>query len=110
MTTAFEVEITEAAERDLQTIFEDVLTRTSAAAAERLLDALIEAVATLESFPDRGAVPSELAELGLRDFRQLVVQTYRLIYRVLGKTVFVMVIADGRQDMQRLLERRLLED
>jgi len=28
---------------------------------------------------------------------------------VIGKTVFVMVIADGRRDMQRVLERRLLE-
>lgn len=109
MTTAFKVEITEAAEHDLQAIFDDG-TRTSATAAERLLDALLEAVATLESFPDCGAVPSELVQLGIQDFRQLVVQTYRLNYRVLGKTVFVVVIADGRQDMQRLLERRLLED
>jgi toxin ParE1/3/4 len=109
MTSTFRVEITEAAEHDLQAIFEHVWTRTSAEAAERLLDSLVEAIATLESLPDRGAVPAELAELGLREFRQLVVQTYRLIYRVLGKTVVVLVIADGRQDMQRLLERRLLE-
>ena len=110
MTAGFKVEITEAAERDLQAIFEEVWTRTSAGAAERLLDALLEAVATLESLPDRGSVPAELAELGIRDFRQLVIQTYRLIYRVIGRSVFVMIIADGRQDMQQLLERRLLED
>jgi toxin ParE1/3/4 len=40
----------------------------------------------------------------------LVVHVYRLIYRVLERRVIVMVVADGRQDMQRLLQRRLLED
>jgi toxin ParE1/3/4 len=33
---------------------------------------------------------------------------YRLIYRLVNDTVFNMVKADGRRDMQALLERRLL--
>jgi toxin ParE1/3/4 len=109
MTKRYEVEITEAAERDLQAIFDDLQDRASPAVAERFLDQLLEAVATLERLPDRGAVPAELAELGVRDFRQLVIETYRLIYRVFANKVFVMLVADGRQDMQRILERRLLE-
>lgn len=55
-------------------------------------------------------MPGELAPLGIKDFRQLVFQTYRVIYRVVANGAFVLVIADGRQDMQTLLERRLLED
>lgn len=109
MTRSYAVEITEAAERDLQAIFEDLHARASAAVAERFLDQMLEAVASLERLPDRGSVPAELAELGVRDFRQLVVETYRLIYRVLTGKVVVMLVADGRQDMQRILERRLLE-
>jgi hypothetical protein len=31
-----------------------------------------------------------------------------VIYRVVDPMVFILVIADGRQDMQRLLEQRLL--
>lgn len=110
MSAKFAVQITEAAEIDLQQIIQAVAERASALSAERLLDGLLVCVSTLETFPDRGSVPSELSELGVKDFRQLVFQTYRVIYRVLGKNVFVLVIADGRQDMQRLLERRLLED
>jgi toxin ParE1/3/4 len=53
-------------------------------------------------------VPKELDALGIREFRQILVESYRLIYRLSGKIVFVMVIADGRRDMQALLERRLL--
>ena len=73
-----------------------------------LLDRLLAAIETLETFPLRGSVPRELDALGIREFRQILVEPYRLIYRVVGKTVFVMVIADGRRDMQALLERRLL--
>ena len=76
--------------------------------AESLLNELLDCASTLEHFPDRGSVPSELAQLGIRGFRQLIFQTYRLIYRVTGGSVFVHVIADGRRDMQQLLERRLL--
>lgn len=108
MSTAFAVEITEAAEQDLRDIVGDISRRTSARAADRLLDDLLECVGALERFPERGAFPDELAELGIKDFRQLFFQNYRLIYRVIGKRVVVMVIADGRQDLQRVLERRLL--
>ena len=34
---------------------------------------------------------------------------YRIIYRVLDKDVYVLLIFDGRRDMQSLLQRRLLD-
>ena len=80
----------------------------SAEQAGLLLGRLLAAIETLETFPLRGSVPKELDALGIREFRQILVEPYRLIYRLSGKTVFVMVIADGRRDMQTLLERRLL--
>lgn len=81
---------------------------SSADDADSLLDALIEKIDTLETFPLHGAIPKELETLGMGEFRQVLLSPYRLIYRVIGKKVFVSVIADGRRDMQALLERRLL--
>jgi toxin ParE1/3/4 len=54
-------------------------------------------------------VPGELETLGIREFRQLLFAPYRLIYRIAADSVYVLVIADGRRDMQTLLERRLLQ-
>jgi toxin ParE1/3/4 len=34
---------------------------------------------------------------------------YRIIYRVMAENVYFLVIADGRRDMQALLQRRLLK-
>jgi toxin ParE1/3/4 len=43
-----------------------------------------------------------------REYRQTFFKAYRLIYRVIGRRVYAYLIADGRRDMQALLEQRLL--
>ncbi|WEK45166.1 MAG: type II toxin-antitoxin system RelE/ParE family toxin [Candidatus Andeanibacterium colombiense] len=105
---SFEVELTRDAEDDLEAIHAWLAEHRSAKDADALLDGLLEAVGTLEQFPLRGSVPAELDAFGVREYRQVLFAPYRLIYRVIGTTVFVFVIADGRRDMQALLERRLL--
>jgi toxin ParE1/3/4 len=105
---AYEVRLTPGAEEDLEAIYDYLAGHRGADDAEALLDRLLTKVGTLERFPMRGSVPKELAPLGIREFRQIVVPPFRLIYRVIGDTVFVTLIADGRRDMQALLARRLL--
>lgn len=104
----FDVRLTAGAERDLEELHRYLVEHRSRAEAGALLDAMLGVIETLEEFPLRGPVPKELDALGLREFRQLLLPPYRLIYRVAGSTVHVSVIADGRRDMQALLERRLL--
>lgn len=103
-----EVRLTAGAERDLATLHDYIATHRSPAEADALLDVLIERVVALEMLPMRGSVPEELATLGITEFRQVLLPPYRIIYRVYATTVFIMLIADGRRDMQALLERRLL--
>jgi toxin ParE1/3/4 len=105
----FAVELTQGAEDDLEAIHAWLAEDRSPDDADALLDRLLEAVGTLERFPQRGSVPQELQALGITEFRQLLLTPYRLIYRVAGDTVYVFVIVDGRRDMQALLERRLLQ-
>jgi toxin ParE1/3/4 len=104
----FEVRLTQGAEDDLERLHDYLAEHRSLAEADALLEAILGKAAALERFPDRGAVPKELAGLGIRDFRQILMAPYRIFYRVTGEAVFVVLIADGRRDMQALLERRLL--
>lgn len=104
----YEVVLTAGAEADLEALFDFVAENRSPEQADALLNDILAAVESLEAWPDRGAVPKELDALGIREFRQILVSPYRLIYRVIGMTVYVTVIADGRRDMQALLEQRLL--
>jgi hypothetical protein len=52
--------------------------------------------------------PNELSALGIREYRQRFFKPYQIIYRVMGKRVYIYLIADGRRDFQTLLARRLL--
>jgi len=104
----FEVELTHGAQGDLEDIHSYLCEQDASGAADRLLDGFLELVGTLEQFPMRGAIPRELEALGIKEYRQLLLKPYRIIYRIIGSTVFIFLIADGRRDMQSLLERRLL--
>ena len=47
--------------------------------------------------------------LGILEYREIFFKPYRIIYRVMDKNVYVLLIADGRRDMQTLLQKRLLD-
>lgn len=64
----------------------------------------------LSQFPERGSHPKELLALGIREYREILFKPYRIIYRIMDKNVYILLIADGRRDMQTLLQRRLLHD
>ncbi len=101
--------LTRSAERDLEGIYDYIAEHDSQENADYVLDKLLEVVETLSTFPERGSHPKELAALGIREYRQAFFKPYRIIYRVSGKQVFIYLIADGRRDMQTLLERRMLD-
>ena len=107
-TRKFQVELTEGAEDDLESIYRYIAENRSPDDAERLLDAFLDKIQALERYPLRGAVPKELESTGIREYRQVLLRPYRLIHRLENDTVFITIIADGRRDMQGLLERRLL--
>jgi len=106
--TRYEVLLTQGAEQDLESIHDYISEFYSVANANHLLDRLMEVVVGLGQFPERGSYPRELVALGIKDYRQTAFKPYRVIYRVLGSTVVIYLIVDGRRDMQSVLARRLL--
>lgn len=103
-----EVLLTRSAEQDLEDIYDYIAKYDSPENADYVLDKLMAVAETLSSFPERGAHPKELIALGIREYRQAYFKPYRIIYRTIGKQVFIYLIADGRRDMQSLLSRRML--
>jgi len=105
----FQVYLTRGAERDLEEIYDYIATHDSPENADLVLDKIEQTFQQLAEFPQRGNYPRELLALGIREFREVFFQPYRIIYRVLDDAVFVMLIVDGRRDMQTLLQHRLFE-
>ena len=106
---SFSVYLTGDAVRDLEEIYDYIAVHDSPRKAAHVLNQIEKTFVNLSEFPDRGAHPHDLLSIGIREYREVFFKPYRIIYRVLEKNVYVLVIADGRRDMQSLLERRLLE-
>ena len=105
----FSVLLTNDAARDLEDIYDYIELHDSRSKADHVLERIEKAFNSLSENPERGTYPRELIALGLREFRQVFFKPYRIIYRVMENKVYVLLIADGRRDMQKLLQRRLLK-
>jgi toxin ParE1/3/4 len=105
----FAVLLTKDAARDLNELYDYIAVHDSPQKADYVLGQIEKTFSTLSEFPERGVYPKELLELGIREYREIFFKPYRIIYRVMDKNVYVMLIVDGRRDMQSLLQRRLLD-
>jgi toxin ParE1/3/4 len=106
---SYQVLLTVHATVDLEDLYDYIGSHDAPEKADFFLDKIEETLASLADNPTRSSYPNELLTLGMREFRELYFKPYRLIYRVIEKPVYVIVIADGRRDMQSLLQRRLLQ-
>jgi len=66
------------------------------------------AAKNLKKNPTKGPLVPELYELGIVTYRQITVTPWRVLYRVENIEVRVLLIVDGRRDLQDLLLRRLI--
>ena len=108
MAIRYRVLLSSGAERDIEAIHAYIAMSDSPEKANYVLEELMATTNKLETMPDRGSYPKELVSLGIKEFRQIFFKPYRVIYRIMGKDVLVLVIADGRRDLQSTLTSRLL--
>jgi addiction module RelE/StbE family toxin len=106
---AYRVEWADVAGRDLLSIVEYLSERNPDAAASALKK-LEESAATLARNPSRGRVVPELSRIQLRDYRELIIRPYRLLYRIAGRRVLVLGIFDSRRSLEDVLLDRLLSE
>ena len=105
---AFTVLLTEDAVGDLGDIYTYISKHDSPKKAKYVLDQIEKKFISLNELPERGVYPKELLSLGISDYREIFFKPYRIIYRIDNKNVYIYLIADGRRDMQTLLQRRML--
>jgi len=84
-------------------------------AEEDSVDAALDVVCRLDrraeklvSLPKRGVVVPELLDIGVLQYRQLTERPWRILYRILGESVYVVAVVDSRRDMLAFLMQRLL--
>ena len=105
----FLVQLTDDATRDFEEIYDYIDQHDAPGRADHVLEQIEKSFNGLSEHPHRGNYPKELLDIGIREYREIFFKPYRIIYRVMENNVYVVVIADGRRDMQTLLQRRLLQ-
>ena len=106
---AYTVLLTQDAMDDLEAIYDYIYIHDSPDRADYVIGRIEETFGRLTLFPERGGYLPELLEIGIKEYRETFFKPYRIVYRIIGNKVYVMMIVDGRRDLQTLLLRRLLK-
>lgn len=104
MPAKFRVRITRIAERDFEEIW-SFIAQDSPDEADKFVRRLEEQITLLERFPKRCPLIPENESLGTQ-YRHLLYGSYRSVFRVSGKTVYVLRIIHGA----RLLDTSMFEE
>lgn len=102
----FRVHWTDVARADLFAILDYVEGEHGHEYAARLWESIVPAVDALQHHPQRGRIVPELARIGVERYRELLVGSYRVPFRIDRNHVVLVGVLDGRRDLQELLIER----
>jgi toxin ParE1/3/4 len=108
MTKKYKVVIDPLANADLKELFLFVSVNDSIHSANKLLEGLEETCYKLEKYPERGHIPPELRQTGIKNYLEIHYKPYRIIYEIDGRLVYVHSVLDGRRNIQEILNNRIL--
>lgn len=108
MRRSFEVRWAGIAESDLMGIISHIAADSLDSALD-VLEKIKTRASKLESAPQRGRVVPELQRQGITLYRELIINPWRLMYKIEGNVVFVVSVIDGRRNVEDVLLSRLVK-
>ena len=107
MTRRYKVIWSYIAEQDLERIIKYIAIDSLENALKVLAKIKKESV-TLYSIPERGRIAPELLEFNILQYREIIIDPWRVIYKVIGKEVLVVSVIDSRRNVEDILLDRLV--
>ena len=107
MKKTYTVRWSETSERDLKGIVE-YIAKDSPSRAYEVFSKIKGTASNLHYFPDRGRIVPELQDQGITQYRELIIASWRILYRISERTVYVLSVLDSRQNVEDILLNRLL--
>ena len=107
MKTSYHIVWTKRAEKDLVAIV-SYIARDFPSNALNILRKIKKATSRLNHAPTRGRIIPELREQGVLQYREIIITPWRIMYRVSGKSVFILSVLDSRQNIEDVLLERFL--
>jgi len=107
MTNHFKVIWSKTAEFDLNCIIE-YIAEDSVSNALNILSKIKSKTAVLVTYPKRGRVVPELKEYNILQYREIIVNPWKIIYKITENKVYVVSVIDGRRNVEDVLLDRLI--
>jgi toxin ParE1/3/4 len=108
MSTEFRIQWTQSARDDLLEIAK-YIARDSIDIALKKVELIETKVKNLSTFPFEGKNVPELEEYIEEDYKQIIIHPWRVIYSISGNTVTILIVVDGRRDLQDILLKKLMK-
>jgi toxin ParE1/3/4 len=104
----FTIVWTRAAIVDLDRIIEYLAVDAGVDRALRLYEKVRDRIDSLSHLPRRGRIVPELESIAVLEFREILMDKYRIVFRIDGTKVVLVGIFDGRRDLEAILVDRAL--
>ena len=104
----FDVNVNKTAKNDLRGIVK-FISKSNPINALNVLKRIQDRIDSLYKFPEKGGYVQELLKYNIKDYRQLMESPWRIIYKIDGTIVNVIMVIDSRRNTQDLLVEKLLE-
>jgi toxin ParE1/3/4 len=103
----YTVNITQNAENDLDEIIL-YIAQDNTQTALKILDRLQKKIFSLKNCPERGRWVPELLDKNIKDYRELIENPWRIIYKIENNDVHILMVIDGRRNVSEVLMKKLM--
>jgi plasmid stabilization system protein ParE len=86
----------------------DYISKTNINYAVKILDSIEKNVKKLDMFPENYRIIPELEKYGYLVYREIIVEYWKIIYKIENNYVYIMLIIDGRRNLEDLLLKKMI--
>jgi len=102
------VEWTKSAEQDLNEIIDYILEKEECNNAIKIYNKIKNRMTLLSDNPEQGRLLPELQSLRIKKYREIVITPWRVIYKIERNIIYILLVIDGRRNLEDLLLDKLL--
>ena len=107
MDKEFKIKWASPARDDINEII-DYIAKTNEIFAVKVLDKIEEKVEKLKTFPTFYRIVPELEKYGYYIYREIIVDYWRIIYKIENNLVYIMLVIDGRRNIEDIILKIIL--
>ena len=107
MVKKYFVKWTAPAREDVNEII-DYISITNPNYAVKILEKIEQHIKQLDMFPERYRIVPELEMYGYLLYRELIIDYWRVIYKVENDIIYIMLVIDGRRNLENLIIKKII--